>query len=336
MVKSIEWCGTVVRFIDQTKLPFEESYVTTDDVDVLLDAIRSLKIRGAPLIGIAAAYGVCLAANKLKLTDTAEFFSSLKQTINRLAEARPTAVNLFWALKRMEHVASHANSVADIRRRLVEEALKIHQEDKEACRRIGEFGSALIDDSVTILTHCNTGALATGGEGTAQSVITHAHRQGKVKCVFVGETRPMLQGARLTTWELQKMGVKVVLISDTMVGFFMSKKKIDLVVVGADRIAANGDVANKIGTYNLAVLANYHQIPFYVAAPTSTIDVFSPTGESIPIEFRSSSEVREIFGKQIVSPDTETQSPAFDITPSELITAIITETGVVRPPFSLQ
>ena len=332
-MKSIEWCGSSVRIIDQTKLPLEEIFIQTDDYNVVADAIRTLKIRGAPAIGIAAAYGAALAALKSSHTDFQSFRRHVQQAIEQLASTRPTAVNLFWALQRMKRIIDASNSVDAARSMLIDEAIKIHREDEEMCRRIGERGAALIPQRATILTHCNTGALATGGEGTAQSVITTAHRSGKSIKVFADETRPLLQGARLTTWELQKAGIDVTLIADSMAAFLMKQKKIDLVIVGADRIAANGDVANKIGTYSLAVSAHYHHVPFYVAAPSSTIDSSIPNGDHIPIEERNAKEITEGFGKRTAPEGIGVYSPAFDVTPANMITSIITERGVHSPPF---
>ncbi|MGA2622414.1 MAG: S-methyl-5-thioribose-1-phosphate isomerase [Bacteroidota bacterium] len=333
-MKSIEWLGSSVRFIDQAKLPLEEAYITTDDYSVLAEAIRTLKIRGAPAIGIAAAYAVALASLKFTDSDVRAFRSHVRKAMDELASTRPTAVNLSWALNRMQQVAGRATTVVEGRDELVQEAISIHREDADKCRRIGEHGLALIPPRASILTYCNTGALATGGEGTALSIITTAHRCARVIRVFACETRPALQGARLTTWELMRAGIEVTLITDNAAASLMQQKKIDLIIVGADRIAANGDTANKIGTYNLAVLARYHGIPLYVAAPTSTIDASMASGEEIPLEQRSGWEVAEVFGKQIAPAGVQTLSPAFDVTPSELISVIITEDGIYRPPFN--
>ena len=332
-MKSIEWCGNSVRFIDQTRLPSEELYVVTDDYRILADAIRTLKIRGAPVIGIAAAYGVALASLKSAGTDSHSFRSQVKNAISELASTRPTAVNLFWALQRMEQVLDKSQTIEDARSTLVKEAVAIHHEDAEQCRRIGENGLDLVPQRASILTYCNTGALATGGEGTALSIIAAAHRIKKSVKVYVCETRPALQGARLTTLELMNYGIEVILLTDNMAGFLMYQEKIDMVLVGADRIATNGDTANKIGTYNLAVLANYHNVPFYVAAPSSTIDTSIASGAEIPIEQRDGQEVVEVLGMRIAPVGVQTSSPAFDVTPSDLITAIITDKGVHRPPF---
>ena len=332
-MRSIEWIGNQVRLIDQTRLPIEEIYIQTADYHRVAEAIRSLKIRGAPAIGIAAAYGVALAAINFSGSDFTLFRKHILVAIDELGSTRPTAVNLSWALKRMTDILDKMDSIETVRQSLNEEALKIHREDEEMCKRIGEHGATLVQQNATIITHCNTGALATGGNGTAQSVITTAHRAGKSIKVYASETRPALQGARLTTWELMKCGVDVTLITDNMIGYLMKQKKIDLVLVGADRIAQNGDTANKIGTYNLAVVAKHHGVPLYVAAPSSTIDSSLDTGEQIPIEERSPSEVTEGFGKRIAPKDVKVFSPAFDLTPASLITGIITERGIHSPPF---
>lgn len=336
MVKAIEWCGDSVRIIDQTKLPLNESYIQTDDFRVLADAIRTLKVRGAPLIGIAAAYGVALAAVRHSGNDLPAFQQSMHAAVADLRATRPTAVNLSWALERMSKIIERATSVDEARSRLIEEALTIHRDDAEMCKRIGEHGASLVPQSASILTHCNTGALATGGEGTAQSIITTAVKQGKTVRVYADETRPLLQGARLTTWELLKLGIDVTLITDNMAASLMQQRKIDLVIVGADRIAANGDTANKIGTYNLAVLAKYHGVPFYVAAPTSTIDATIQSGDRIPIEERHAKEVTEGFGQRTAPEGIKVYSPAFDVTPAALIAAIITDQGIGRPPLDFR
>ncbi|MBI3190033.1 MAG: S-methyl-5-thioribose-1-phosphate isomerase [Ignavibacteriales bacterium] len=330
-MRAIEWLGKRVRFIDQTKLPFEEIFILTDDYLVISEAIKKLCIRGAPLIGVAAAYGVALAS--LKASEPT-FHSQILKAIDELSHARPTAVNLFHALDRMKLVAEQNLDVETARLRLLEEALLIHQEDIEMCWLIGKNGAELISNQSSILTICNTGFLATGGEGTALSVINAAHRQGKHIKVFACETRPLLQRARLTTWELMKSVIDVTLITDNMAASLMQLKKIDCVFTGADRITANGDTANKIGTYSLAVLAHHHQIPFYLVAPSSTIDKTIKEGTQIPIEERDADEVREVFGIPIAPKDVPVWNPSFDVTPYELITAIITETGIHKPPYS--
>ena len=335
-LKPLEWINGNIRFLDQTKLPLEEVYIKTDDVSVVADAIKRLAIRGAPLIGIAAAYGVALASLQLKETTVDEIRSHLQSTIDILASARPTAVNLFWALKRQRCLldAWQTNSVAELQKRLLDEALLIHREDFQMCECISSFGVELLPQSCSILTHCNAGILATGGRGTALGIVTKAWEVGKLKSVYIDETRPLLQGARLTAWEMKQENIPATLIVDSTAAVLMKQRKIDSVIVGADRIAINGDVANKVGTYNIAVLAKHHGIPFYVAAPISTIDFQMKTGKDIPIEERDGKEVTEVFGKRIVPEGVAVYSPAFDITPNELITAIVTDQGVVYPPFS--
>lgn len=334
MIRSIEWLGDRVRFIDQTTLPLQEEYIETSDVHVISDAIRALKIRGAPLIGISAAYGVALAASHYEGKDVPTFREFVRRVSALLASTRPTAVNLRWALDRLERVVVPETSIFAARKALINEAISIHREDEEMCRRIGDHGAELVPNNATILTHCNTGALATGGDGTALSVILSSARAGKSIKVVADETRPLLQGARLTTWELMKAGVDVTLITDSTAAALMATKNIDLVITGADRIASNGDTANKIGTYALAVSARYHGIPMYIAAPSSTIDPSIQSGESIPIEERGSEELTTMFGQRIAPEGVATFTPAFDVTPSSLITAIITERGIHRPPFA--
>ena len=336
MITPIEWLGTRVRFLDQTKLPLEVSTIDTDDYHVVAEAIRSLKLRGAPLIGVAAAYGVALAAVTSPTSTISEYKKGLFSVIDYFAETRPTAVNLFWSLNRLKSIVQSSSSVEKIRTAVVAEAVAIHREDAEMCEKIGKHGATLIPQSATILTHCNAGALATGGRGTAVGVITTAHEMGKKIHVFVDETRPLLQGARLTTWELQQAGIKHTLITDNTAAFLFQQHKIDLVIVGADRIAANGDAANKIGTYNLAVLAHYHNTPLYIAAPSSTIDPTIPSGSGIPIEERHAKEVTEGFGVRTAPAGIKVYSPAFDITPAILISGIITEKGIHRFPYNFQ
>jgi len=312
-VEPIRWRGDALELLDQLRLPREVVYVRCNTAHEVATAIKSMVVRGAPAIGVAAAFGVALA--KMRGDDLQLAAAELKQS-------RPTAVNLAWAVDRMLRVNGAAS-----------EAEKIFREDVEANRRIGRFGSELLGARATVLTHCNAGALATAGYGTALGVIRSAVEQGKKIAVFAGETRPYLQGARLTAWELQQDGIDVTLITDSMAGHFFQQRKFDAVVVGADRIAANGDTANKIGTYTLAVLANAHGVPFYVAAPTSTIDVGTKSGEAIPIEERGATEVTEIGGTRIAPEGVAVRHPAFDVTPAKLITAIITDRGVLRPPF---
>jgi methylthioribose-1-phosphate isomerase len=334
MIKPIEWCGSSLRFLDQTKLPREEYYIETDDYCVVIDAITSLKVRGAPLIGIAASYGVCLAALKYFHCGFESFSSHVQNAIDELAASRPTAVNLFWALERMKRILQSARHVEEAVSSLVHEADTILQIEKESCLMIAKHGAALFSDSVSVLTHCNTGALATGGHGTALGVILQLHKQGKIRNVYVDETSPLLQGARLTTWELKKIGIEPILITDSMAGTLMQQKMIDCVIVGADRIASNGDVANKIGTYTLAVLSHHHTIPFYVAAPTSTIDSKIKNGNEIPIEERGEEELTVIQGQRVAPLDLQTYSPAFDVTPAHLVAAIITDIEVFKSPYS--
>ncbi|MCX7911725.1 MAG: S-methyl-5-thioribose-1-phosphate isomerase [Dehalococcoidales bacterium] len=328
----IRWCGESLRLIDQTRLPRKEVYLELRDYRAVARAIETLKIRGAPAIGIAGAYAVALAARKIKARSTAEFRRKLSRVFDRIAGTRPTARNLFFALERLKKAAVSGKDITTIRQALLEEALKIHGEEMEASRRIGELGSALFPQGAVILTHCNTGPLATGGYGTALGVIITAHRKGRDIRVIATETRPLLQGARLTTWELMKAGVPVSLVTDSMAGYLMKQGKIKCVIVGADRIAANGDTANKIGTYPLAVLARENRIPFYVAAPTSTFDFSLKSGDEIPIEERSPLEVTTLAGKPIAPPDIPALNPAFDITPHRYISAIITERGIITGP----
>ena len=334
-MKNIEWKDGVVRFIDQSQLPAKEIYVETDDPAVIEDAIRTLKIRGAPALGIAAAYGVMLGICSAHVTSSEELEKIFEETARRITSTRPTARNLFWAIERLRKLLrkSNGDSVRNLEQKILLEALRIHEEDTEMCAAIGRHGSELVPLTATILTHCNTGALATGGEGTAQAVITTAFRQGKKIFVYADETRPLMQGARLTTWELMKEGIDVTLITDSTAAIAMRKKKVDLIIVGADRIAANGDTANKIGTYGLAILAKEHHIPFYVAAPTSTIDSETTSGDNIVIEERNPDEVVVVSGKRIAPNNVKVYSPAFDVTPNGLISAIITERGILRAPY---
>ncbi|HJX13092.1 MAG TPA: S-methyl-5-thioribose-1-phosphate isomerase [Dehalococcoidales bacterium] len=329
----IEWLGDHVRIIDQTQLPRKEVYLELDDYTEIAAAIRELKIRGAPAIGIAGAYAVALGALKISPTDKSDFLRLLRGVIDTVAATRPTARNLFFALERMRKVAEAGKSVLKIREALVEEAVCIHGEEADATMHLSLFGTELLQEGGTVLTHCNTGPLATSGYGTALGIVIQAHRQGKNISVLVDETRPLLQGARLTTWELMRAGVPVTLITDAMAGWFMRKGKVDCVITGADRIAANGDTANKIGTYTLAVLARENKIPFYVAAPTSTIDAALKTGDEIPIEERKPEEVTHVRGVPIAPEGVAAANPAFDVTPHEYITAIITEKGIIREPY---
>ena len=329
----IEWLGDRVMIIDQTRLPQDEVYLELVDYKSIASAIMELKIRGAPAIGIAGAYAVALGARKIETADRDTFLEKLHGVIDAIADTRPTALNLFFALERMKGVADSGKNVTRIKKALVDEAVKIHEEEADATRHLSLLGAKLIKNGWTVLTHCNTGPLATSGYGTALGVIITAHRQGKNVTVLADETRPLLQGARLTTWELLKAGVPVTLITDNMAGHFMRMGKVDCVITGADRIAANGDAANKIGTYTLAVLAKENGIPFYIAAPTSTIDPSLKTGDEIPIEERSPGEVTHIQGVPIAPEGVSALNPAFDVTPYKYITAIITEKGIIKAPY---
>jgi methylthioribose-1-phosphate isomerase len=331
----IMWRGGKVKFLDQTALPESERYVETDDEAVLAAAVKRLSIRGAPLIGIAAAYGIALSMLRCRELEAPRIAAHFDRTDTLFASTRPTAVNLFWSLERLRNVFDRVRgeTLEFIQQTLLAEAELIHREDAEMCERIGEYGAELLPNAVSVLTHCNAGRLATGGRGTALGVIEKAWERRTLRHVYIGETRPLLQGARLTAWELEKAGIPATLITDSTAAFLMQQGKVNAVVVGADRIAANGDVANKVGTYGLAVLAHHHSLPFYVAAPTSTIDLEMASGKLIPIEQRDASEVTTFAGKPVAPPDVEVYAPAFDITPHGLMTAIITDLGVLRPPF---
>ena len=338
MIKTIEWTDEGVRMIDQRKLPTVEEYPVFKTYEEVADAIKVMVVRGAPAIGVAAAMGVALGVRDSKANTMAALREEFKQITDTLASTRPTAVNLFWAIDRMKRLfreiatdGSDRRTVAD---RLIKEALAIQTEDIESNRRMGNFGQELLPNSGTVLTHCNAGALATAGYGTALGVIRSAVEHGKRLRVLADETRPFLQGARLTAWELWKDDIDVRVISDNMAGSFMRQGLIDVVIVGADRIAANGDVANKIGTYPVAVLARQHEIPFYVAAPFSTLDLKIPDGSHIPIEQRDPNEVTHIGGVRIVPDGVSVFNPAFDVTPHQFITAIITDRGVAQPPYA--
>ncbi len=327
--ETVEWLGNRLRILDQTKLPQETRFVDLTDHRDLALAIRQMKVRGAPAIGIAAAYGIALGAQGIGTSDKEEFFARLEQIFQAFAETRPTAVNLFWAISRMRQAATGRN-VTQATKALLREAKRIHQEEMAATRQLSLLGADLIKDGSRILTHCNAGSLATAGYGTALGIIKAAKEQGKNMVVFATETRPLLQGARLTVWELRQEDIPATLITDSMAGYFMHRKEIDCVLVGADRIAANGDVANKIGTYTLAVLAKENCIPFYVAAPTSTIDISLPSGTAIPIEERDSHEVTHFQGFPVATEDTKAANPAFDVTPHNYVSAIITEGGIIN------
>jgi methylthioribose-1-phosphate isomerase len=333
--KTIEWKGDRVRMLDQRKLPQEVVYLDCRNASSVAQAIRTMAIRGAPAIGVAAAMGIALAAKKTRSNRPRVFAEVVGKVCREMRETRPTAVNLFWAVDRMEKILNRVESdgVGETKKRLVREALQIFETDVEVNRKIGKTGRRLIKEGDGVLTHCNAGALATGGFGTALGVIYAARDEGKHFEVFVDETRPMLQGCRLTAWELVQEKIPATLITDNMAGVLMRKGLIDLVVVGADRIAGNGDTANKIGTYGLAVLAKSHGIPFYVAAPTSTLDLSLASGEEIPIEERSVAEVTHFHGTPIAPKGVKAFNPAFDVTPHALIQGIITEKGIIRKPF---
>ncbi|KAF2956464.1 S-methyl-5-thioribose-1-phosphate isomerase [Marinitoga sp. 38H-ov] len=330
--KTMEWTGDSLVLVDQRYLPLEETYVSCKNFKEVAIAIKDMVVRGAPAIGASAAFGYVLGVKEYYKLDNLE--EKMKEVKETLANTRPTAVNLFWALDRMEKRFFEIKNEGNLIELIEKEALDIAFEDIEANRAMGRFGGELLNDGDTVLTHCNAGALATVDYGTALGVIRGARELGKNIKVYADETRPYLQGARLTVWELYKDGFDVTLISDNMAGWVMKQGKINAVIVGADRIAANGDVANKIGTYSVAVLAKEHGIPFYVAAPLSTIDLNTPTGNEIPIEERSHNEVRYCHKSKMVPEEINVYNPAFDVTPNKLVTAIITEKGVVRPPYS--
>ncbi|MCU1264827.1 MAG: methylthioribose-phosphate isomerase [Acidobacteria bacterium] len=338
MIKTVEWTDEGVRMIDQRLLPTEEKYVTLRSCEEVADAIKTMMVRGAPAIGVSAAMGLALGAKQIPGTSVSNLERKFDQLCEMMSGTRPTAVNLFWAIEKMrqefKRVKSQSESTADIQRALTDMALRIFREDIEANRALGRFGAELIPDGATVLTHCNAGALATAGDyGTALGVIRGARDAGKRIAVIADETRPFLQGLRLTAWELAKDDIPVTVITDNMAGHVMKGGKVDAVVVGADRIAANGDAANKIGTYMVAVLAQRHNIPFYVAAPITTLDLSIPSGMEIPIEERASREITHIGDQQLGPDGVEVHNPAFDVTPNDLITAIITDKGVARAPF---
>ena len=332
-VKPIEWLGDRIKILDQTQLPLKEVYLETDDYLEVCTAIKQLVVRGAPSIGVAGGYAIALGALKIKSEFNNMFIKEYQVVSRTVAATRPTARNLFFAVERMDKVAGTAGTVEEIKQALVDEAVKIHNEEAEATEKLSSYGTELIEDRFTVLTHCNAGPLATTGYGTALGVIIKAKEQGKSVRVYADETRPLLQGARLTTWELQQAGVPVTLITDSMAGYMMSQGRIDCVITGADRITANGDTANKIGTYTLAVLAKEHNIPFYIAAPFSTIDTSLKTGDDIPIEERNPEEITHFQGVQTAPDNTVVENPAFDVTPHRYITAIITERGIIREPY---
>ena len=336
MIPAVSWQKNYLQLIDQTRLPEETLFLRIETIGEVFEAIRQLKVRGAPAIGITAGYGLFLGMREVQSGSGKDFFERLDQQIAYLASARPTAVNLFWA---MESLRLRLGAMTDapwerLLDTLLELAIELHQDDRQRCENIADHGQAVVPEQARILTICNTGALATGGIGTALGVIFRAFQRGRLREVYASETRPVLQGARLTVWELVTAGVPVQLISDNMAAALMQQKKTDLVIAGADRIAADGAAANKIGTYSLAVLAQYHQVPFYIAAPLSTFDLQISRGHHIPIEMRPADEIRRVFDQCLITvPDVPCWNPAFDVTPPELISGIITEKGIIRPPY---
>ncbi len=335
-IKTIEWINNKSRMIDQRLLPKEFKIIEITDSEGMYKAIKEMIVRGAPAIGIAGAHGVALAAmeaNKF-CNDRQSFNKTVKQKSDYLKSSRPTAVNLMWAIDKQLEILSENGSSSQITDKLIQNAIKMENEDIEINKKIGQYGAKIVPQSAAILTHCNAGALATVGYGTALGVIRSAYAKDPTIKVFADETRPRQQGARLTTWELTEDGIDTTLITDGMCSYFMSKKMINLVITGADRIASNGDTANKIGTYTVAIAAKYHKIPFYIAAPLSTIDLTIPCGEQIPIEERNHDEVTHINGDWICSPKVNIINPGFDVTPNELISGIITEKGILYPPFN--
>ena len=335
MIQTLEWTDKGVRFLDQTKLPTEEVYVTCKTHEQVADVIRNMVVRGAPAIGVAAGMGIALGVNNSKAETTGDLKRDFDTICNLIGETRPTAVNLFWAIRRMQEKFERIRirPIPHIKQELIEEAKRMHAEDIAANQAMGRHGATLMPSKGGVLTHCNAGALATAGYGTALGVIRAAVEQGKKIHVYADETRPFLQGSRLTAWELMKDGIPTTVISDNMAGVMMKQGKIGAIVVGADRIAANGDVANKIGTYTVAILAKEHGIPFYVAAPISTVDLACADGSGIPIEQRNGREVTHIAGKQMVPDGVSVENPAFDVTPSKYVAAIITERGIARAPY---
>ncbi|UOF89687.1 S-methyl-5-thioribose-1-phosphate isomerase [Fodinisporobacter ferrooxydans] len=334
MLQSLKFYGTSIDILDQTKLPQEERWIHCTTAKEVARCIVDMNVRGAPAIGAAAAYGIAIAAQERKHFNAEDFVKSMNEVLDQMSQTRPTAVNLFWAIERMRGILNLPLATEEFVRRLVDEAEAIAREDIVVNRKIGENGETLIPSDARILTHCNTGTLATVEYGTALGVIRSAFAKGKVSQVYADETRPYLQGARLTAFELQAEHIPVTIVTDSMAGYLMQQNMVDLVIVGADRVASNGDTANKIGTYSLAVLANAHRIPFYVAAPMSTIDWSMTTGEAIEIEQRSSEEVLTFGGQRVAPLGVDALHPAFDVTPHRLITAIITENGVIHRPNS--
>lgn len=336
-MEAINWSNDCLVLLDQTALPTRTEFIECRDYRRVAEAIRRLEVRGAPAIGAAAAFGLVLGARELAANKDGDFWQSLVAVAAELRSTRPTAVNLFWALDRMMSVASRFQSAApaEVAAALEAEAKALADEDREVNRRLSQHGAALFDNKMAVLTHCNAGALATVAFGTALGVIRQAWAEGRISRVYADETRPLLQGARLTAWEMQQEQIPVTLITDSMAGWVMKKGMVQAVIVGADRIALNGDFANKIGTYSVAVLAARHRIPFYVAAPVSTFDFSTATGDAIPIEERSPDEVRKFGGMLVAPPTVAVFNPAFDVTPSSLVSGIVTEYGVLRPPYNI-
>jgi methylthioribose-1-phosphate isomerase len=335
MIQTLEWTDHGVRFIDQTKLPTEEVFVNCTTHQQVADVIRNMVVRGAPAIGVAAAMGIALGVKNSRAESASDLRRDFDQACDLIGKTRPTAVNLFWAIRRMREKfdAMSGRPISEIRQTLIAEGQRMHAEDIAANQAMGRHGATLMPNAGGVLTHCNAGALATAGYGTALGVIRAAVEQGKKIHVYADETRPFLQGSRLTAWELMKDGIPTTVISDNMAGAMMKQGKIGAVVVGADRIAANGDVANKIGTYTVAILAKEHGIPFYVAAPISTVDMACPDGSQIPIEQRNGMEVTHIAGKQMAPDGVGVENPAFDVTPARYVAAIVTEKGIARAPY---
>jgi len=330
---AVEFKNEQLHIIDQTKLPLVEEFIITDDYERIATAIERLEVRGAPAIGIAAAYGLSLSLKKIPKENYSDIF---EKAYHRLASTRPTAVNLFFALNEIKKVYEQNKNETDLYNRLISKAITINMNDIDLCEGIANTGLGIFSKKCRVLTHCNTGALATGGDGTALNVIRKAYENGFIEHVHVDETRPLLQGSRLTAWELNKLGIPFSINTDSASAFLMQQNKVDLVIVGADRIALNGDAANKIGTYNLAVLCHYHKIPFYIAVPTTTIDINCQSGDEIKIELRNKNELSYFNEKQITMEDYPAYTPAFDITPNKLITAIITERSIHYPPFDFK
>lgn len=336
IVEAVKWIGDIdgyLELIDQRRLPAEFTRLQCRDVETLFEAIKTLAVRGAPAIGVSAAYGLALALQKLDASDNIEkSIEAFKRAREYLASSRPTAVNLFWALNRVWQAAESVETLQQLREIVLSEANAIYQEDVDMCRKIGQHGEKFIKDSAGILTHCNAGALATAGQGTALSPMFEAHKKGRKFSVFADETRPLLQGARLTAWELKQAGIDVTVICDNMAGWLMKQGKISAVITGADRIASNGDTANKIGTYSLSILAREHGVPFYIAAPSSTFDLNIKDGAEIPIEQRAAEEVTTFAGTKTAPTDVDVYNPAFDVTNAGDIAAIITEKGIIEKP----